>query len=92
MGSENLRFAQALGKDVFRIFHNIVALEIKLSLLPLDRKNQQLPKWIKKSPPTLKNKVGLPAVGIEPTLRKKRDFESLASANSATPATEAHNL
>ena len=44
MGSENLRFAQALGKDVFRIFHNIVALEIKLSLLPLDRKNQQLPK------------------------------------------------
>jgi hypothetical protein len=33
-----------LGKDVFRIFHNIVALEIKLSLLPLDRKNQQLPK------------------------------------------------
>lgn len=29
----------------------------------------------------------LPAVGIEPTLREKRDFESRASANSATPAT-----
>jgi hypothetical protein len=28
----------------------------------------------------------LPAVGIEPTLREKRDFESRASANSATPA------
>ncbi len=30
----------------------------------------------------------LPAVGIEPTLLAERDFESRASANSATPATE----
>ena len=29
----------------------------------------------------------LPAVGIEPTLLAERDFESRASANSATPAT-----
>jgi len=29
----------------------------------------------------------LPAVGIEPTLITERDFESRASANSATPAT-----
>ena len=28
----------------------------------------------------------LPAVGLEPTLPKKRDFESRASTNSATPA------
>ena len=28
----------------------------------------------------------IPAVGIEPTLQKERDFESRASANSATPA------
>ena len=32
--------------------------------------------------------MGLPAVGIEPTHREIRDFESRASANSATPATE----
>ena len=30
----------------------------------------------------------LPAVGIEPTLLAERDFESRASANSATPATD----
>ena len=29
----------------------------------------------------------LPAVGVEPTLLAERDFESRASANSATPAT-----
>jgi hypothetical protein len=30
--------------------------------------------------------IHLPAEGIEPTLPKERDFESRASANSATPA------
>ena len=30
----------------------------------------------------------LPAVGVEPTLLTERDFESRASANSATPAKE----
>ena len=47
----------------------------------------QLIPW-NKSFPHLENKVGLPAVGIEPTHREIRDFESRASANSATPATE----
>ena len=28
----------------------------------------------------------IPVVGIEPTLQKEHDFESCASANSATPA------
>ncbi len=28
----------------------------------------------------------IPVVGVEPTLRKEHDFESCASANSATPA------
>ena len=34
----------------------------------------------------------LPAVGVEPTLLTERDFESRASANSATPAKESFNL
>ena len=28
----------------------------------------------------------IPVVGVEPTLQKEHDFESCASANSATPA------
>lgn len=28
----------------------------------------------------------VPVVGVEPTLQKEHDFESCASANSATPA------
>ena len=38
----------------------------------------------KKNPPQLRGIV--PKVGIEPTLLTEHDFESCASANSATPA------
>jgi hypothetical protein len=31
----------------------------------------------------------VPVVGVEPTLQKEHDFESCASANSATPAFKA---
>ena len=30
--------------------------------------------------------LSIPVVGVEPTLQKEHDFESCASANSATPA------
>ena len=33
-----------------------------------------------------KNTLIIPVVGVEPTLREEHDFESCASANSATPA------
>ena len=42
----------------------------------------------KKTNVRLSSPKRLPAVGIEPTLLAERDFESRASANSATPATE----
>lgn len=40
-----------------------------------------------KNPFLFKKRVfSIPVVGVEPTLQKEHDFESCASANSATPA------
>jgi hypothetical protein len=40
---------------------------------------------IKLHPQNIKS-LSIPVVGVEPTLQKEHDFESCASANSATPA------